>query len=192
MPQVQEAFGPGLEGEVDDLLLIEVVDDLLEHHAGELLLVLVGAFVPEAGHHVEDFHAHAQLDGGFLDVGGPRLPMRDLAFERGLALHVFLSGYVAVLEEIPSRFDLTPELSDGRLLLALDVILDRAGAALFSLNCHLDHQGQPVFFDAQHADQLLEVVLDDLLEHGTSLTAALDTFRMPVAQLAMLIDPTQP
>jgi hypothetical protein len=36
-PQVQEPLCPGFQREMYDALLVEVIDDLLKDHAGELL-----------------------------------------------------------------------------------------------------------------------------------------------------------
>jgi len=189
--QVQEPLGPRLQSEVHDPLLVEVVDDLLEDHAHKLLPVLVRAFIPQRDDHVDQLHAHAQLNSRLLHIRGPRLPVDDVTLTLNFALEVLFAADVTIAKEVTCRFNLPAQLGDSSLLLTLEVIVDGAGTAVLSLNSHLHQERQLVFPYAQDGDEPLEIILDDMCEHGTVLAATLDAFRMAVAQLAILVHATQ-
>lgn len=116
--------------------------------------------------------------------------MGDLAFVELLTLEEFLLRNVPFQKQKPRVLDAPFAFGNRRLFLRFEVVL--FNPPMLGLYGHLYHQRQGIGLDGQQLEQPSEIVFNDVGEHRTPLAAALDPFRMAVAQLTVLVYPAEP
>ncbi|HML22173.1 MAG TPA: hypothetical protein PKD09_11020 [Aggregatilinea sp.] len=114
--------------------------------------------------------------------------MGNLAFVVFLALEVFLFSNVPFQQQEARVFNALATFGDSDRFLGFKIIICRlTRAAILGLDRHLDQQRETVFSNGEQVNQPPEFRFNHILEHGAPLAATLHTFRMAIAQLAVLV-----